>query len=181
MKIFVDHIQEKPFHLHIEEPAESFPILSQMQSAGECAFVGPIVGDVDVSREFDHFRISGRLKATISLECSRCIEGYSTEINSGFTIIFRKHNSQEGIDSEDEVELTEQDLISATFSGNEIDLTHEIEEQIIMAIPQKPLCRDACKGLCPACGSDLNKTSCACIKEPTSFKFSALKDFKVNR
>ncbi|HEY3307331.1 MAG TPA: DUF177 domain-containing protein [Desulfuromonadaceae bacterium] len=181
MKILVDHIQEKPFHLHIEEPAESFPVLLQMQSADECVFIGPIVGDVDVLREFDHLRVSGRVKATVSLQCSRCVETYNTDIDSGFTIIFRKVTSQEGTDQEDEVELSEQDLVSSVYSGNEIDLTHDIEEQIAMEIPLKPLCNYNCKGLCLSCGSDLNKSTCDCTKEHTSFKFSALKNFKVNR
>lgn len=181
MKIIVDHIQEKPIHLHIEEPAGSFPVLSQMQKAGECSFAGPVMGDVDVVREFDHIRVSGRVKATVSLQCSRCVETYNTDIDSAFTIIFRKTTALEGTDQEDEVELSEQDLISSVYSGNEIDLTHDIEEQIAMEIPLKPLCNYNCKGLCPSCGSDQNKSSCNCTKEATSFKFSALKDFKVNR
>ena len=82
---------------------------------------------------------------------------------------------------EEEIELSEQDLVSATYSGDEIDLTHELEEQVAMEIPLKPLCGEGCKGLCPVCGTDLNQAACSCQREQINLKFSALKDFKVSR
>ena len=180
MKIVVDHIQEKPFPKHIEEPAGSFPVLSRMQSEGECTFTGPVLGDITAIREYGHLRVSGRVSTQVKLVCSRCITTYDAGIDSTFTIIYNKGTSLE-IDQEEETELNDQDLISATYIGNEIDLTHEIEEQVAMEIPIKPLCNEACKGLCPVCGIDLNHATCSCSSEQTSFKFSALKDFKVSR
>jgi len=180
MKLIVDHIQEKPFPLHIEESAGLFPVLSRMQSEGECTFTGPVLGDIIAAKEYDHLRLSCLFNTQVKLVCSRCIATYEADIGSIFTIIYRKGNSQE-VDQDEETELSDQDLISATYSGNEIDLTHEIEEQVAMEIPIKPLCNEACKGLCPVCGIDLNHDICNCSSKQTSFKFSALKDFKVSR
>ncbi|MFA7060159.1 MAG: DUF177 domain-containing protein [Pedobacter sp.] len=179
MKIVVDHIQEKPIPIHFEAPAGSFPVLSRMQSEGECIFTGPVLGDITAAREFDHLRVSGRVDTQVTLVCSRCIATYEAGIASTFTIIYRKGTTQE-VDQEEETELSNQDLISATYSSNEIDLTHEIEEQVAMEIPLKPLCNEDCKGLCPVCGIDLNHATCNCSNEQTSFKFSALKNFKVS-
>jgi uncharacterized protein len=180
MKIRVDHIQNKPMMLHAEDPVASFPVLSRMQSDGECIFTAPIRSDITAEREFDHVRVSGRVSTRITLACSRCLADNDTYIDSSFTIFFRKGASNDVVE-EEEVELNEQDLISATYSGDEIDLTHEIEEQVAMEIPLKPLCSEECKGLCPVCGTDLNLASCSCPRGQTSFKFSALKDFKVSR
>jgi uncharacterized protein len=66
------------------------------------------------------------------------------------------------------------------YSGDEIDLSHEIEEQVAMEIPMKPLCSEGCKGLCPACGADLNKETCGCPDDHGNLAFSALKNFKVS-
>lgn len=180
MKLVVDHIQEKPFPLRIEESAGLFPVLSRMQADGECTFTGPVLGDIIAAKEYDHLRVTGRVSTQVSLVCSRCIATYEAGIGSSFTIIYRKGTSQEN-DQEEETELSDQDLISATYSGNEIDLTHEIEEQVAMEIPIKPLCNENCKGLCPVCGIDLNHATCNCSSKQSSFKFSALKDFKVSR
>lgn len=40
-----------------------------------------------------------------------------------------------------------------------------VTEDIFLALPAKFLCRPDCKGLCPACGQDLNEGPCRCKKE----------------
>lgn len=179
MKIAVDHILDKPLLLNFEEPVEKFKVLAGMQSDQCCRFIGSIRGELSVIREFDHLRVSGRVAAPVVLLCSRCLVEYNSLIASNFTILFRKDVS-EYVD-EDEIELGEQDLITSSYGGDEIDLTHEIEEQVAMEIPQKPLCDDSCKGLCHVCGTDMNISQCSCSDETISLKFSALKDFKVSR
>jgi uncharacterized protein len=85
------------------------------------------------------------------------------------------------IAQDEEVELAEEELVSATYEGNEIDFTAEVAAQIIMAIPIKPLCRENCRGLCPTCGADLNIAECACDRNEAGFKFSALKNLKIEK
>jgi uncharacterized protein len=180
MKISVDHIQEKALTLQIDEPVDAFPVLSGMQADGTCLFSGPIRGQVSAVREYDHLRVAGNVAVAVTLTCSRCLASYETHIGSNFTIFFRKGSLDQETD-EDETELNDQDLVSATYSGDEIDLAHEIEEQVAMEVPFKPLCSETCKGLCPTCGKDLNLGDCSCGHESVNFKFSALKDFKVSR
>lgn len=180
MKLRVDHIKDKPLSLHTDEPVDAYPVLSAMQANRECTFTAPIRCDIIATREFDHIRVSGRVVTRIGLICSRCVATYETDLDSSFTIFFRKAGTDVAVE-EEETELTEQDLISTTYSGDEIDLTHEIEEQVAMELPLKPLCNEECQGLCPVCGTDRNQGSCACPREQSSLKFSALKDFKVSR
>jgi uncharacterized protein len=180
VKISVDQISDKPFALQAEEPVELFPVLVGMQDDGVCTFIGPVRCDLSVVREYDHLRVSGNVKVGVSLTCSRCLVVVESSIDSSFTIIFRRGTPQETA-WEEETEISEQDLISAFFSGDEIDLGHEIEEQIAMEVPLRPLCGDNCKGLCPECGTDLNHSSCSCSGKQFNFKFSALKDFKASR
>ncbi|MBI5484777.1 MAG: DUF177 domain-containing protein [Deltaproteobacteria bacterium] len=178
MKVSVDHILDKPLLLNFEEHVQAFQMLAEMQRDQYCRFTGPIRGELSIEREFDHIRLNGRVTAPIELSCSRCLLDYDALIDSNFTIFFRKDVSSH--DDEDEVELGEKDLISSSYSGDEIELTREIEEQVAMEIPLKPLCSHACKGLCQVCGTDLNKSQCSCSNENVSLKFSALKDFKVS-
>jgi uncharacterized protein len=77
--------------------------------------------------------------------------------------------------------LTDEDLVSATYEGDEIDFTMEISEQILTEIPFKPLCNEECRGLCPDCGSDLNETGCGCKDASFSIKFGALKNLNVEK
>ncbi len=180
VKIVVDHIKDTPIALHIDEPVETFPLLAGMQSDKNCCITGNIQGDITVIREYDNIRVTGRITAPLALSCSRCLADYTSFVDTSFTIFFRKENAATA-SIEDELELGEMDLLSSSYSGDEIDLTHEIEEQVAMEIPLKPLCNDGCKGLCHECGIDLNISSCSCSKEPVSLTFSALKNFTVTK
>lgn len=180
MKLVVDHIKDTPVAVHIDEPVDTFPLLAGMQNDGSCSISGNIQGDITVTREYENIRVTGRITAPLALSCSRCLVEFASFVDTNFTIFFRKESAVIA-SNEDELELGEMDLLSSAYSGDEIDLTHEIEEQIAMEIPLKPLCSDACKGLCHECGIDLNTSSCTCSKEPVSLTFSALKDFKITR
>ena len=37
-----------------------------------------------------------------------------------------------------------------------------VREEVLLAIPDAPLCRDDCPGLCPVCGADLQTAPCEC-------------------
>ena len=48
----------------------------------------------------------------------------------------------------------------------QVDLTAAIREEVGLAVPTYALCREACAGLCPRCGADLNEGPCACGPAP---------------
>jgi uncharacterized protein len=179
MKVRLDHIRDVTRELSFSEPVESFPVLVAMVASGECAFDGPVQATLIAGREMDHYRVEGTVTVPLRQTCSRCLVSFDQELSSRFTIFFREGTPQVG--DEEEVELAEQDLVSAVFSGDEIDLLPEIGEQVALAVPLKPLCNEQCKGLCPVCGVDRNTTACGCSREPVNLKFAALKDFKVQR
>ncbi len=177
MKIRIDDIKEKPLVLSAEEEVAGYPVLSRMQEEGECAFLSPVGLQVTATREYDLFRVSGSVGVAVRMACSRCLVEFAADLRSAFTIYFSRESSR-GAD-EDEVELAEQDLVTATFSGDEIDLLDEMQEQVVMEIPFKPLCREECQGLCSRCGADLNQGDCGCERAVAGLSFSALQDFKA--
>lgn len=54
-----------------------------------------------------------------------------------------------------------------------VDLTEDLRESIILAFPSYPVCSPDCKGLCPQCGMDLNKSECEC-STPADSRWAAL-------
>ncbi len=178
LKFTVDHIKDTPVILHFDEPAAMFPLIADMQERSEIAVNGNIAGDISLRREFDRFRVGVRVFADVVLCCSRCLSEYPSVVDTNFTV-FYQNNDQTAHAAHDELELNELDVQTSGFSGDEIDLTHEIEEQFVMELPLKPLCNESCKGLCHECGVDLNTNTCSCETNSVSFAFSALKNFKV--
>ena len=65
------------------------------------------------------------------------------------------------------------------YSGKTFDLGPALREQILLAIPPSPLCAEACKGLCPTCGKDLNAGDCGCEKTTVDPRWAALKGIQL--
>jgi len=176
LKIRVADIAEKPKTIEATDAFSHYPALVKAQEAGECEFISPLAISLSIAREYDHIRLHGDIGASVRLTCSRCLADYTAAISSRFTIFYTKSVESQ---PEDEVELGEEDLISASYSGDEIDFAEEIAEQVLLEIPYKPLCTEECRGLCFSCGTDLNNAVCSCGENAVSMKFSPLKGLKV--
>jgi uncharacterized protein len=178
LKIRVDDIKDAAKVLTGTEQVGDYPSLAAMQEAGECQFISPIRLQLTVTREYDLIRVHGEVATGVRLGCARCLKEYEMAITSPFTIFYSRAAA---LPLDEEVELAEEDLVSATYQGDEIDLTPEIAEQVLLEIPFKPLCREECRGLCSVCGADLNVTECGCDRRDSSLRFSALKNFKAEK
>lgn len=178
MKIRVEGLTDTPLRLSDSEPVADFPSLTELQDNGECRFLGPLQLDFTVAKEFDHLRVHGRIKTGVCFKCSRCLAEFDAPLEAEFTIFYTKATK---VPLEEEVALAEEDLVSVSYEGDTIDFTNEVEEQLLMEIPLKPLCREDCKGLCSNCGADLNAGGCECDRSAAGFTFSALKDFTVKK
>jgi uncharacterized protein len=178
LKIRVEDIKEKPICLSAEEPVSDYPSLTDLSGSGECEFTAPVKINLTALRECDHIRVVANVSTRVRLHCSRCLEEYERNIDTEFTLFCDKKS---GVPLDNETELKEKDLLSIFYEGDFIDFASEIEEQLIMEIPYKPLCREECKGLCGKCGSNLNDGDCGCGPQGTGFKFGVLKNFKVNK
>lgn len=176
MKIRVDGLSDTPLVLAERVKSAEFPELAALEESGECVFSAPLDIQVTVEKEFGHVRVHGRVETSVRLVCSRCLVEYPAPLVSTFTVFYTKASK---MPVEEEVVLAEEDLVSASYDGEYIDLDGEIEEQVMLELPYKPLCREDCRGLCVKCGADLNSGECGCDRSGTGFTFSALKNFTV--
>ncbi len=179
VNIRVHDIKDKAITLAGEEQIVDYPTLLAMETSGECRFVRPLDIHLSIAREYDHIRVSGNVATAVGMGCSRCLVETVHDVVSAFTIVYSKDAGLK--QDEEEVELAEEDLISVTYEGDEIDFTSEITEQVLLAIPLKPLCREDCRGLCGNCGTDLNVAECGCDRQDVNLKFNALKNFKTEK
>ena len=76
-----------------------------------------------------------------------------------------------------DLEVKESDFIES-FEINEEnafpDLTNALREAIILDLPAYPRCSETCKGLCGACGGNLNDSECSCNVDHGDDCWSAL-------
>ena len=121
--------------------------------------VAPVSLVFDVFKDNSQFRLAGRTQTTLELPCSRCLESLAVSVDLPFDLRYQPHAVNTGAG---EREIEEDDLTTAFYENDEIDLEQLMREQFYLAVPMKPLCSDACHGLCPACGTNLNRETCDC-------------------
>ena len=128
----------------------------------------------EIQRLNNDFIINGIIEGSWSVQCARCLDLFDLNASSNFRIhlkhrVLSEDNSEfEGFENEH--------LDESTFSGDIINLSDIIREQMILQLPIKPLCSEDCKGLCPICGINLNHGDCDCDKEKIDPRLSKLKD-----
>lgn len=75
------------------------------------------------------------------------------------------------------------DDFTASFEVNEktefVDLTDELRQSIILALPSYPICRQDCRGVCPTCGKNLNEGPCTCQHAERDSRWEALDGLRL--
>ena len=180
MLIHIDQLIDTELRLEFEEKPESFPVLAEMIKNKEVDFSAPIKTRLRVFRIGDFIEAEGVFETAIQQVCGRCLKDYKLQLASEFALTYTPENLRNKEDlSRDEIELSPEDAGLITFGGDRIDLREGVQEQVVMALPARPLCREECKGLCPQCGANLNNGDCGCDHVPTNTQFSALKNLKL--
>jgi uncharacterized protein len=141
----------------------------------EFTVAAPVSLNADVHKDKESYRLVGRAQTTLELTCSRCIEPFRVPIDIGFDLRYLPHRENAG---EGEREIEEDDLNTAYYRDETIDLGELLREQFYLALPMKPLCTEACRGLCPHCGTNLNRGACDCRRDWVDPRLEALKAFK---
>ncbi len=179
MKIQVHHIPSSGLDLKFEEKPERFASVKALMDSGECGFVSPVAVEMAVTPLPDMIRVKGRVTITSRQACVRCLEPFQRPLESRFTLDYSETIPAElHRDKGESVELTAQQIGMMHFQGDEIDFSDAIQEQIVLAVPYRPLCSADCKGLCPRCGRNLNLEDCRCGGQDTGGPFDVLKSLK---
>jgi len=182
VRLRIEDIKEKGLTLDFVEDPSEYPVLSEMAKKGEGDFRTEVRTHVRAQRIGDLVEIDGRVETTARLACSRCLQDFEKPLSGGFSLAFVRelpavHDEEGG----EEVEVSAEEMGLVLFEGDEIDLKDTVQEQVVLALPVRPLCSNQCPGLCAKCGADLKHGECGCDRVSGSLKFAALKDFKVNK
>ena len=136
----------------------------------------PVTLAFEIYKDKSTFRLVGHTKTTLEVPCSRCLEALTLRVDAAFDLRYQPHAENTG-DGEREIE--EDDLTTAFYQNDEIDLGQLMREQFYLALPMKPLCSENCNGLCPVCGTNLNTGNCDCKRDWEDTRLAALKEIRT--
>lgn len=120
-------------------------------------------------------RLRGQLSAGLELQCARCLETVNQNVAREFELLYRPLGADAG---RDELSVTVAEAEIGYYQGDGILLEDVLREQVLLALPLKITCREACKGLCPHCGRNLNQEQCSCAASLEDPRWEALKEIR---
>ena len=157
VQIYIPDLRQKnqenvsySFETELSQVVEDFPAGAKLKLS------------VNASVSGDKILIKGCFQVKTGEECSRCLELFVNLVEADFSEVFTvlKNYSEENRDF-----LASETANDFNVTGDYLYLDEYIRQQIILNQVLSPVCKPGCKGLCPACGADLNKAPCSCSRD----------------
>lgn len=117
-------------------------------------FDAPIRTLLTLDRHDPYLQFDFGVNSFVRMECDRCVAWFHHPLSLHAPMLYVLGRSA-AADEPDDPEIA-----YAPVNTVDLDITHDLRDFIILAIPGKHLCKEECKGLCPVCGADLNVKSC---------------------
>lgn len=178
MKIPVDAIPEYPKEIKFAENLGALNEAESKSRPGDFRF--PRLLDVNLVyyRSGRQIFFQGSLRGAFEGSCSRCLSEYGFKLDKDFEFVLSPATSKPDRKIE---ELSPEDLGLSYYSTDEIDLRPLILEQVMLALPTRPLCDESCRGLCGGCGANLNDEACVCSADAGDPRMAIFRTLKVGR
>lgn len=113
----------------------------------------------------------GLIKGFMTAPCFRCLEPGMVNLDHSFELFEDFH--------EDSRESSGSEILKFDNGQWLVNLSQVIREQLVLALPDKILCRDECLGICPECGHDLNTDMCGCVRGMGDPRLAVLKNIQI--
>ena len=136
-------------------------------------------GWVRVIRTHQGMLVRAELETQVKLTCSRCISQFEL-----LSVLIMEEESFPTIDPATGRKTEPPEEAEGVIHLNAqhvLDMTEVVRQYVLTEVPIKPLCREECLGLCPGCGSDLNKEKCKCNAVPADSRWGSLAELLTER
>jgi len=125
---------------------------------------------LEVERIAGGFLVSVALRAMVYGACYRCLREVAVEVD---------------VREQEFVPVRGEAWDEADMSPFIVDLVVDVpalaREAVILGLPEKILCEESCRGLCPECGGDLNQDTCSCAPTAADPRWQKLRGLDPGR
>ena len=178
MKISIDEIPQSPKEIRFSESVEGLNKTYSQSRIREFGFPASLEVEIRYYRAAADLFFDGRLSGELRGVCGRCAEDYLFKLDQPFEFVLIPDPAKAGRKAE---ELHRDDLSLSYYSGDEIDLSPLIAEQVMLALPTQPLCGASCRGLCGTRGINLNRETCCCALPTGDPRMAVFRTIKLGR
>ena len=126
---------------------------------------GPVSVQLEAVSSIDGIVVAGSVTTPWHTPCRRCLVDVTGTAEIAIDEVY-----QDDV-SDDE---------AFPIEGDQIDMAPAVREYVLLELPDGPLCRDDCAGICPICGIDRNQSTCECDTSVGDDRWAALDDLKLD-
>lgn len=160
MKIQIGSLSEGVHEYDFEATAEDLDL-------GD-SFPGGAGVQVVLQKTGNQIALEGTIRTEGRFLCDRCAGEFSLPLPVSYRMYYvTEGGGFEGIDPSE--------LQTLPSGSGSVDITDDVRQTLLLAVPLKLLCTDQCKGLCPQCGKNLNDETCSCAGGESDTRWEALK------
>lgn len=135
-----------------------------------CATIRPLEAEAEIQPQGDGALVRGTLRGSVRLACDRCAANFEFPVRADF----EHFESPAGPD-----EPAEDSRVRDAEGILLLDMGAVLWEEFVLALPVKPLCSEACKGICPQCGQNLNEGACDCTPDEGDPRLAVFRTLKL--
>ncbi|NPV59292.1 MAG: DUF177 domain-containing protein [Actinobacteria bacterium] len=125
----------------------------------------------------DGIRVKGRIEGTVKVSCTRCLEEYRHRLDIPVDEFYRRPGLGAAVPEAGrlrDAEVLEDD--DYVIHEGTVDLNLLVNDNVMTGLPIKRLCDQACRGLCPKCGKNLNQGDCGCADDLIDPRMEVFRD-----
>jgi uncharacterized protein len=174
MRLRLDDITAEERHVNFAEPEADMNRTLSLGSVQEYRLLRAVDVWIAYYRAGTEIFIHGAVDADLAANCARCAEEFTTQRGRRFRYVLTPASISDATPGNGEIEYS-------VYRGEEVDLSPMVREQVLLALTERPLCREDCRGLCPRCGANLNQVSCACRAEIDDPRLAILRSLRPGR
>jgi uncharacterized protein len=164
IKIQVGGLSEGVHQYHFEARGEELALGPEFLEAVEI--------DARLEKTGSQISLRASLQAEGTFTCDRCLTVFKQRLQPAYTMVYV-------LDEADAERYDPSEVQVISPSLGIIDVTEDVRQTLLLAVPLKLLCQDSCKGLCPHCGKNWNLGPCDCHDEVSDTRWDQLKKLRT--
>jgi uncharacterized protein len=124
----------------VEEAGVSFP-------GDGLVLTRPVKLDLHLLNTGVSVLLSGTIEAEAELECARCLKKFRRPVAAKLSEEYVRQVPEPPAHKGKGIELKDEDIVFPLASDDTLDLGETIRQNLLLSLPIKVLCREACEGV----------------------------------
>lgn len=162
MKIKISGLSEGTHHFRFSESVSLVGL--------ETPFIDNVDVEVELKKSHNQIVLDSTVFVNAEFECDRCTVHFHKLLRADYKMVYLQ-----GVKP---VESKSDSIVYLSPEADVIDISNDVRDFSMLAVPMKKLCSEDCKGICYKCGKNLNEGTCTCDKNDTDARWLPLMELK---